>query len=101
MPRTLGQSGHEIPAAQGFFVEHRGEALTNVGARRRSSGVSSYLSGDVSIVSTPADVESNVSCGPDRLGAAVVVNEGCSEFQTAAKAGANVVVEYSMACFWG
>jgi hypothetical protein len=36
MRRTLGQPGHEIPAAQGFFVEHRDKALTNVGARGRS-----------------------------------------------------------------
>jgi hypothetical protein len=66
-----------------------------------TSGVTPYRSGDAYIVSKPADVPADVSCGPRRLGEMVVVNEGCSELQTAASTGANVVVEYSMAYFYG
>jgi hypothetical protein len=66
-----------------------------------SSGVTPYRSGDVSIVSAPADAFRVGSIGPESPAGTVVDDEGYSEVWTAASTGANVVVEYSMAYFWG
>jgi len=65
------------------------------------SSVPKYRSGDVSVVSTSADVAHHVFCGPSVTSEMVVVNEGCSEILAAASTGANVVVEYSASYFVG